>query len=113
MEYIILLNSFLNGIANIYHVLTSNTSIFIFFTIIGMVGHYAKKKVNEEIDVTFKDWFLDFKVYSTILTIVTALITIFGALSNNIINDSMSVSTIIYVGLTTGFAIDSLTNTDT
>jgi L-asparagine transporter-like permease len=92
--------------------ISSNDAIFVYFIIIGMSGHYAKKRVKAETDVTFGEWFLNFKVYSTIVTIVVALITIFGALSNNIINDTMSISTIIYTGLTTGFAIDSLTNGD-
>ena len=93
-------------------ILSTNNAIFVYFVIIGMIGHYAKKRVKSETDVTFGEWFLNFKVYSTILTIVVTLITIFGALSNNIINDAMSISTIIYTGLTSGFAIDSLTNND-
>ncbi len=97
---------------DVYNVLSSNNAIFIYFVIIGMLGHYAKKRVKSETDVTVKEWFCNFKVYSTILTVVTALIVIFGALSNNIINDSMTIYTIIYTGLTSGFAIDSLTNND-
>jgi hypothetical protein len=99
-------------ISNVLQILISNDAIFVYFIIVGMIGHYAKKRVKAETDVTFHEWFLNFKVYSTILTIVTVLITIFGALSNNIINEAMSLSTIVYTGLTTGFAIDSLTNND-
>jgi hypothetical protein len=97
---------------NVLNVLSSNNAIFVYFVIIGMIGHYAKKRVKSETDVTLNEWFCNFKVYSTILTVVTALMVIFGALANNIINDSMTIYTIVYTGLTSGFAIDSLTNND-
>ena len=86
--------------------------IFLISTLLGMIGHYAKKKVRSETQVTIYQWFGSINFFGTISSLSTAAIAIFGALSNNLVTADMSMVTLIYVGLTTGYTIDSTTNGD-
>ena len=86
--------------------------VFSLATIVGMIGHYAKKKVRSETQVSLYQWFGSINVFGTIASLTTAATAIFGALSNNLVTADMSIATIIYVGLTTGYTVDSTTNGD-
>jgi hypothetical protein len=90
----------------------SQETIFTVAVIIGMVGHYAKKRVKLETRVTLKQWFLEFNVFGTITSVVSALIAILGAFVNHLITPEMNPMTVFYIGLITGFTIDSVTNSD-
>lgn len=92
--------------------LPQHEMIFSAATIFGMIGHYAKKKVREETCVTLYEWFGKINVFGTLASLTTAAIAIFGALSNNLVTADMPIATLIYIGLTTGYTIDSTTNGD-
>lgn len=86
--------------------------VFSIATVCGMIGHYAKKKVRSETHVTLCQWFGSINVFGTLASLTTAGMAIFGALSNNLVTADMSWATIIYIGLTTGYTVDSTTNGD-
>jgi hypothetical protein len=86
--------------------------VFAFAVVIGMLGHYCKKKVKNETTSSVVGWFSYSNIQSSIATLVAILVAITGAISNNLITPDMGIMTIIYTGLTTGFAVDSATNTD-
>lgn len=86
--------------------------IFSIATICGMIGHYAKKKVRSETHVTLCQWFGSINIFGTLASLSTAAMAIFGALSNNLVTADMSIATLIYIGLTTGYTVDSTTNGD-
>lgn len=90
----------------------SQETIFSIATAIGMVGHYAKKRVRLETSVTLKQWFLEFNVFGTVASVVAALIAIMGAFVNHLVTPEMNPMTVFYIGLITGFTIDSVTNSD-
>lgn len=95
-------------------VLTEHTHQLVFSgaVIFGMIGHYCKKKIKSETNITFVQWFGTVHLFGTIASMSTAALTIFGALSNNLITPDMDIVNLIYVGLTTGYAVDSVTNGD-
>jgi hypothetical protein len=93
-------------------ILTHHELIFSTATVFGMIGHYAKKKVRSETQVTLYQWFGSINVFGTLASLTTAAIAIFGALSNNVVTADMSIATLVYIGLTTGYTIDSTTNGD-
>jgi hypothetical protein len=86
--------------------------IFLIATLCGMIGHYAKKRVRSETQVTIYQWFGNINIFGTISSLTTAAMAVLGALSNNLVTADMPVVTLIYVGLTTGYTIDSTTNGD-
>lgn len=99
----------------IIDLLTGNPSQETIFTIavaIGMIGHYAKKRVRSETSVSLKQWFLEFDVFGSIASAVAALIAVMGAFVNHLVTPEMSPMTVFYIGLITGFTIDSVTNSD-
>jgi hypothetical protein len=90
----------------------SNEVILAISTIFGMIGHYAKKKARAETSVSLCQWFGPSNVFGTISSISMAITAVIGVIANNIITPEMSIYSIIYLGLTQGFAIDSATNGD-
>jgi hypothetical protein len=98
-------------LTNFFSTLTNNQA-FILAVLLGMLGHYAKKRAKKETKVSLKEWFGNFNIYGTISSIITSLIAVVGVVANNLITDDMSLATAIYIGLTSGFAIDSATNSD-
>lgn len=90
----------------------SNEILFAVATIVGMISHFVKKKLKNETTVNLKEWFGTSNLPGSLTSIGTALTIIVTALSNGVITPGMSVLTVIYVGLTTGFAVDSTTNKD-
>ena len=90
----------------------SNEAILALSTIFGMIGHYAKKRARSETTVTLCQWFGPSNVFGTISTITIAVMAVIGVIANNIITPEMSIYSIIYLGLSQGFAIDSATNGD-
>ena len=89
-----------------------NEIIFAVATILGMLGHYLKKKLKNETQVNLKEWFGSSHWPGSIAALGSAATVIVAALSNGVIVESMSFWAVAYVGLTTGFAIDSTTNSD-
>ena len=72
----------------IIDLLTGNPSQETIFTIavaIGMIGHYAKKRVRSETSVSLKQWFLEFDVFGSIASAVAALIAVMGAFVNHLV----------------------------
>jgi hypothetical protein len=90
----------------------SQESVFTVSVIIGMIGHYAKKRVKSETQVTLKQWFMELDMFGSIASVVTALVIILGAFANHIITPDMSTLTVFYIGLISGFTVDSVTNSD-
>lgn len=86
--------------------------ILIVSTLLGMFGHYAKKRALSQTNVTACEWFGSVNVFGTISSILLAVTTVVGIISNNMITPDMNVYTVIYIGLTSGFAADSAANGD-
>lgn len=86
--------------------------VYIVAFILGMIGHYAKKKVKNETEADLAGWFSHQNIFASIATFVTAAITLTGTLANNLITADMSIMTILYTGLTAGIAVDSVANSD-
>lgn len=105
---------FLNTITSldISNIAPSKEYIFAISVIIGMCGHYCKKKIKNETDVSFWQWFGTLNVFSTFASFSTALVVVTGAISNGVITPDMNIISIMYIGLTSGFAVDSATNSD-
>jgi|694.fasta_scaffold00062_47 hypothetical protein len=96
----------------ILKILVSYQAIFSYGVIIGMIGHYAKKKIKEETEVKLSEWFGSVGLYGTISSISAAFMAILGALSNGLITPDMSIYSLLYIGLTTGYTVDSSLNND-
>ena len=90
----------------------ANEIIFAFATGAGMVAHYIKKKLKDETSVNIGQWFGSANLPGSILSIGSALTIIIAALSNGIINEAMSFWSVVYMGIVTGLAVDSTTNSD-
>lgn len=86
--------------------------IFAIAVAIGMLMHYCKKNLKQETAVTCVQWFTTSNVKASLCTAFTATLAIIGALSNNLITDDMSLWTVLYVGLTTGYTTDSASNSE-
>ena len=89
-----------------------NEIIFAVATIIGMIAHYVKKRFKYETTVNLREWFGSSNWPGSITSIGTAITIIIAALSNGVITETMPFWSVVYVGLTTGFAVDSTTNMD-
>lgn len=96
----------------ILELLVSYQAIFSYGVIAGMIGHYAKKKIKDETDVKLSEWFGTVGLYGTISSISAAFMAILGALSNNLITPDMSIYSLLYIGITTGYTVDSSLNND-
>lgn len=89
-----------------------NEIYFVITTCLGMVGHYLKKYLKGETEVSMRQWFGSAGIKSSILSIGAAIMVAITALSNNIITPEMTFWGVVYIGLTTGIAVDSSTNSD-
>lgn len=89
-----------------------NEIMFIVATVLGMLGHYLKKKLKNETKVDLVEWFGSSHWPGSIVALGSASTVIIAALSNGIITPEMGTLAVLYSGLTTGFAIDSAANTD-
>lgn len=85
---------------------------FILSVSVGMISHYAKKRAKEETVVSLKEWFGSVNLFGTLSSFATSLLATLSALSYDVVTPEMSLATIIYMGLTTGYAADSATNSD-
>jgi hypothetical protein len=83
---------------------------FVVSVAVGMISHYVKKRAKEETLVSLKDWFGSVNVFGTLCSFGTSLLATMSALSYDVVTPEMSLSTIFYIGLTTGYAADSATN---
>jgi hypothetical protein len=90
----------------------SNELIFAASTLAGMVGHYVKKSFKGETECNLKDWFGAQHLPGSVASLGTSLMVIIGALSNGVITPEMAFWPVVYIGLTTGYAIDSTANSD-
>jgi hypothetical protein len=99
---------------NMNELITShiNEITFAVATMIGMIVHYGKKRVKAETDVSIAQWFGTANVYGSIASIGSAIAVIITALAGGIITEQMDFWSVVYVGFTTGFAVDSSTNSD-
>ena len=86
--------------------------LFVLSVAAGMVSHYVKKRAQEETLVSLKDWFGQVNVFGTLCSFGTSLLATLSAISADIVTPEMSLTTIMYIGLTTGYAADSATNSD-
>jgi hypothetical protein len=86
--------------------------IFAVAVIVGMIIHYCKKSLKHETTVSIIAWFTISNVKASLCTVFAAAVAIIGALSNNLITADMTLWSILYIGFTTGYAIDSTSNSD-
>jgi hypothetical protein len=86
--------------------------LFVLSVASGMISHYVKKRAKAETEVSLKDWFGSVNVFGTLCSFGTSLMATLSAISADIVTPEMSLTTIIYIGLTTGYAADSATNSD-
>lgn len=86
--------------------------LFVLSVAAGMISHYVKKRAKEETLVSLKDWFGQVNVFGTLCSFGTSLLATLSAISADIVTPEMSLTTIMYIGLTTGYAADSATNSD-
>jgi len=89
-----------------------NQIIFLVASIVGMVLHYMKQYATGATSVPIYKWFGSSNVNASILTIITFLFAVVGALAMGVVTPAMGVWVVIYTGLTTGFTIDAGVNSD-
>jgi hypothetical protein len=89
-----------------------NELIFAASTVVGMIGHFIKKSFKGETKCSIKDWFGKQHLPGSIASLGSAAMIIITALSNGVITPEMAFWPVVYVGLTTGFAVDSVANSD-
>jgi hypothetical protein len=90
----------------------TNEILFAAATFTGMVAHYYKKNLKNETYTSIKEWFGASHWPSSIASFSTAGMVVITALSNDVILPEMTIWSVLYIGLTTGYAVDSTTNTD-
>jgi hypothetical protein len=89
-----------------------NEIIFTISTIIGLIIHYAKKRLKNETETSLKEWFTTSNPAGSIASIGSSIVVIVTALANGVINETMTFWSVVYIGLVTGLAVDSATNKD-
>lgn len=89
-----------------------NEILFAASTVVGMVSHFLKKSFKNETECQIHEWFGKQHLPGSIASLGSAAMVIITALSNGVITPEMAFWPVVYVGLTTGFAVDSVTNSD-
>lgn len=89
-----------------------NELIFAASTVSGMVSHFIKKSFKGETSCNFKDWFGKQHLPGSVASLGSVLMIIITALANGVITPEMAFWPVVYIGLTTGFAVDSVANSD-
>lgn len=86
--------------------------LFVMSVAAGMISHYVKKRAKDETLVSLREWFGEVNFLGTLCSFGTSLMATLSAISADIVTPEMSLTTIMYIGLTTGYAADSATNSD-
>jgi hypothetical protein len=86
--------------------------LFVVSVAAGMISHYVKKRAKAETAVSLQDWFGSINIFGTIASFATSMLATLSAISADLVTPEMSLTTIMYIGLTTGYAADSAANSD-
>lgn len=86
--------------------------IFVLGGLLGMISHFYKKKYKNETNVDLKAWFTTANPGASLYTAGTFCFAVVTAFNTGIIVDNMTVFNALYIGMTTGWAIDSGMNSD-
>jgi hypothetical protein len=89
-----------------------NEILFFVMSCIGMVSHYFKKYAKNETTVTIWEWFGASNLPGSVASIGSLLFAVSSAIASGTITPEMSMWSVIFIGMTTGIAIDSTTNSD-
>ena len=89
-----------------------NEIIIFITTPLGAIFHYAKKRLRNQTDVTCKDWFGKADKNGSILAAGSVMFSVVSVLSSGAITPELPFWPVVMHGLTLGFTIDSLTNSD-
>jgi hypothetical protein len=81
--------------------------LFVFSSLCGMGFHYLKKWSKGETTSSIGGWFGKDNIGATITTFSAFGAAMFTAINTGIITPDMSLLSVLYAGVTTGFAIDS------
>jgi phosphoribosylcarboxyaminoimidazole (NCAIR) mutase len=89
-----------------------NEILFFVISCLGMVSHYFKKYAKNETTVTIWEWFGAANLPGSVASIGSLLFAVSSAIASGTITPEMSMWSVIFIGMTTGIAIDSTTNSD-
>lgn len=89
-----------------------NEALFLITAVLGMVTHYLKKYTKNETSVSIYEWFGSSNLPGSVASIGSLVFAVASAISSGVITPNMSMWSVIFIGMTTGIAIDSTTNSD-
>jgi len=90
----------------------ANDIVFAGATVSGMVAHYVKKSLKSETGCKITEWFGSQHLPGSIASLGSACMVVVAALSQGVITPDMEFWPVVYIGLTTGYAVDSTANSD-
>jgi hypothetical protein len=90
----------------------ANEGAFIIAAFMGGLAHYLKKALRGETTTQMHEWFGSANLASTVYTIIVFFFVLVGALAGGIVDAHTTFWTSLYMGFTTGFAIDAGFNSD-